>query len=407
MESILRYEKIFYEKFERNHNTERYWNFLKYCSTSIKPEYTERHHMLPRSLFDEYKNEKENLIVLSAREHFLAHWMLARALHGKMWYAFNLMFRVIPENKRNSRLYDKARQYIAKVISETNTGSTMSEENRKMMSIRHRGTVNVVDSEGNGFRVDVDDPRIKTGELVYPMVGKTHSDETKKLMSQNGIKGRIAFTNIHTNKLTYIKENVLEYMVDDDYILGLPEEMCEVLSNRVKDKQWYNNGVDDIRLTPNEYKEYKSTNGELKRGRLKFNNRGFDFINSKDVIHVTDLRNMRCEYLSCKSEIKKYHAKAINDKDSVIYTFDDKIITTHSALKVYLKTIGIFLPNGGKKEFLNNKVSKPHHNMSKEKYNFCEKYQGYRLTDLGLTVYNISEFNYFEHEDKEIFWLET
>lgn len=46
-------------------------------------------------------------------------------------------------------------------------------------------------------------------------------------------------------------------------------------------------------------------------------------------------------------------------------------------------------------------------NMSKEKYIFCEKYQGYTLTNLVVKVYNITEFNYFEHEDKEIFWLET
>ena len=36
----------------------------------------ERHHILPRSLFSKYKNDKENLVILTFREHFICHALL-------------------------------------------------------------------------------------------------------------------------------------------------------------------------------------------------------------------------------------------------------------------------------------------------------------------------------------------
>jgi hypothetical protein len=43
--------------------------------------YTERHHIIPKSLGGD--NSKENLIRLSAREHFLVHWLLTKMCVSK------------------------------------------------------------------------------------------------------------------------------------------------------------------------------------------------------------------------------------------------------------------------------------------------------------------------------------
>lgn len=67
-----------------------YVNLLLKHGTEDKPDgYSERHHIIPKALGG--GDEKENLVYLSARVHFLAHWILhrihqlpetARALYG-------------------------------------------------------------------------------------------------------------------------------------------------------------------------------------------------------------------------------------------------------------------------------------------------------------------------------------
>jgi hypothetical protein len=47
----------------------------------IVGEYYERHHILPRALGG--TNQKENIAVLTFREHFLAHWLLASFTDGE------------------------------------------------------------------------------------------------------------------------------------------------------------------------------------------------------------------------------------------------------------------------------------------------------------------------------------
>ncbi len=39
-------------------------------------EYTERHHIIPKSLGG--SNKKENIAILTAREHFVCHWLLTK-----------------------------------------------------------------------------------------------------------------------------------------------------------------------------------------------------------------------------------------------------------------------------------------------------------------------------------------
>lgn len=47
---------------------------------SIQNEYTENHHILPKSIFPNLKDYKWNLSRLSYREHFLAHWLLSKCM---------------------------------------------------------------------------------------------------------------------------------------------------------------------------------------------------------------------------------------------------------------------------------------------------------------------------------------
>lgn len=63
-----------------------YREFISDRKSKPEPEgYTERHHILPRALGG--GDEPENLIKLTAREHYFAHCCLAKAYGGKMWSA--------------------------------------------------------------------------------------------------------------------------------------------------------------------------------------------------------------------------------------------------------------------------------------------------------------------------------
>ena len=84
--------------------------------------YSETHHIIPRSLGGE--DTPENLVVVTAREHFILHCLLTKIhltgeAHSKMMYAFMLMKGSSYNQKRyiNARLYDQAKVRFADLLS--------------------------------------------------------------------------------------------------------------------------------------------------------------------------------------------------------------------------------------------------------------------------------------------------
>jgi hypothetical protein len=70
--------------------------------------YVERHHVLPRALGG--SDDSSNLVALTAREHFVAHVLLAKIHGGILWQAVILMSG--GKNRYcNSRLFEMARCY--------------------------------------------------------------------------------------------------------------------------------------------------------------------------------------------------------------------------------------------------------------------------------------------------------
>lgn len=67
--------------------------------------YTEIHHIMPKSVFPEFQKDEKNLVKLTAREHFICHWLLTKMIKDKrLIYAFGMM---IP-NKTNNRYRPKS-----------------------------------------------------------------------------------------------------------------------------------------------------------------------------------------------------------------------------------------------------------------------------------------------------------
>lgn len=107
------YLKVYYSIIDKTRNLER-------------DGYLELHHIIPRSIFGEgllnqngiqEVNQSDNLVYLSAREHFVAHWLLHRAFpkNKKLGLAFWAMAGMIsPDHKRDylpsSRAIAEARE---------------------------------------------------------------------------------------------------------------------------------------------------------------------------------------------------------------------------------------------------------------------------------------------------------
>jgi hypothetical protein len=83
-----------------------YNNLIKRAQHRDKPNcYVESHHIIPKALGG--SNNRDNLVYLTAREHCLAHLLLAKIHGGKMWHAVNGMTNF---HKMTSRAYSIAKE---------------------------------------------------------------------------------------------------------------------------------------------------------------------------------------------------------------------------------------------------------------------------------------------------------
>lgn len=139
----------------------------------ILDSYGETHHILPRSLGG--SDDKCNITKLTAREHFICHWLLTKIYkegesHWKMVNALRIMRA---ENKNQTR-------YTTTITARVY--ENLKEEYAKLQSIKFSGKY-------NGF------------------YGKHHSDEAKKKISEantgdkNGSKTPEARLKISSSKL--------------------------------------------------------------------------------------------------------------------------------------------------------------------------------------------------------------
>lgn len=137
-------------------------------------EYYEKHHILPKCLGG--SNDEANLIVLTAREHYLAHWLLLK-IHPNIWKLKHAFYQMSRMNNINARVissiqYERGKRYFSEGckqrMKEWNPGK--SENSRKKASQRMRS---------------VENPMIKYPEK-NPFLGKSYVIGRK--FYNNGVK---------------------------------------------------------------------------------------------------------------------------------------------------------------------------------------------------------------------------
>ena len=178
--------------FKDNKYTKYYTLITNRAKNRILTEYTERHHIIPQSLGG--ANNKDNLVDLTAREHFICHWLLVKMTEGdnrgKMLYALNGMKAENRYQQRYSsaitaRVYERYRIEHAKNHSETMKGRTPPNKGRKMSDeqkalLRERAKAN----HASGKIYSEESQRKRLEKLK----DYKHSEETKKKQSM-ALKG--------------------------------------------------------------------------------------------------------------------------------------------------------------------------------------------------------------------------
>jgi len=98
--------------------------------------YKEIHHVVPKSLGG--SNSKFNLVHLTAREHFIAHCLLARIHGGTQWHSL-FRFKGNKGSYVNSRLYEFSRAKVSEIVSTRFKNVPKSDETKLKISISLKG----------------------------------------------------------------------------------------------------------------------------------------------------------------------------------------------------------------------------------------------------------------------------
>lgn len=150
-------------------------------------KYHERHHILPKCIGG--TDDEENLIDLFAREHYIAHKLLAleNPHNEKLNCAFWCMSHLSDKNQERYVVTPEEYEQARIIFSSLRKNSKVSEETRRKMSKAHSG-------ENNSFfgkkHSDEARKKIKEARAKQIMVkGKKRSKESKERMSK-AQKGR-------------------------------------------------------------------------------------------------------------------------------------------------------------------------------------------------------------------------
>lgn len=146
----------------QNKYTLCYYRIVNRAKTRSLPNtvYTERHHIIPKCLGG--SNSIDNLVDLTAKEHFICHLLLTKMTDNKglvyaAWKMSNQQNKFQKRYKINSKTYE----ILRKAFSNAHQGNIQSEAARKKNSDWHQGK-----------------------PATLGMTGKKHSEETKAKMRE-------------------------------------------------------------------------------------------------------------------------------------------------------------------------------------------------------------------------------
>lgn len=125
--------------FLQNKYTKWYWSIITHAQARVIFGYHEKHHIIPKSLGG--SNSADNLVRLTAREHFICHILLTKMTEGKakrsMIFAANATAycRKSRETVCSSYMYKNLKEQL----SALRRGIPRSAETKQKLSTAHQG----------------------------------------------------------------------------------------------------------------------------------------------------------------------------------------------------------------------------------------------------------------------------
>jgi hypothetical protein len=205
--------------FKPNKYTKIYYSIIENSKIRITSGYIEKHHIIPKSLGG--TNKGENIAKLTAREHFICHWLLTKMVniehHRSMLYALQIMRKSNKHTQRydtkiTSKVFEKNRIECIKA----RTGKKATDETRAKLSKARKNRIITDETRKKlsaaallrGKRGPMSEETKQ--KIANANKNKTVTNETRRKMSQASSgkpksqqhKDNMSIAHLHKNKFT-------------------------------------------------------------------------------------------------------------------------------------------------------------------------------------------------------------
>lgn len=209
--------------FLKNKYTKLYFKLTKSSDSS---GYTENHHIIPRCLGG--SDDTTNIVSLSARKHFLCHYLLIKMIPTKspeFWKlikAFNMMNSTSDNQERywNSRLYEKHRKLFAESMSVLQQGSNNSQYGTTWIYCPYTLISRKVPKSDLQTYLDngYEKGRIQN---INDFITKNKKAYTKSLKQKTDY---VWIHSLHTFKSKRINKNEMTHYLNNGFAIGKPKK---------------------------------------------------------------------------------------------------------------------------------------------------------------------------------------
>jgi hypothetical protein len=183
----------------------------------IDGEYYEKHHIVPKSMGG--GDDPNNLIYLTAREHFIAHWLLWRIYRNeKMAFAFYAMtYMGKNQTIKSSRIYEESklarREFIIKNNKKYHKGKKLSQEHIERIRNVFKNMIRTEEHCRNISKSLKNKTKTKEHKenISKSLLGKYKWSEEKKINHSNKVIGDKNGRSKKVCKFTYDGKFLSEY----------------------------------------------------------------------------------------------------------------------------------------------------------------------------------------------------
>lgn len=235
--------------------TNTYYKIIAKAKARTTVGYTENHHILPDSMGGSL--DPANMVRLTAREHFICHWLLTKMTAGadyhSMLHALNGMKRMNKGQERystkiTSRVYARIKPLVAKIHSEFMTGKDFphkrkprSEESKQKQREKMLGRQLTPDQLARSIakRTGMKRTEEQKQNIANSLLGKKHgpmSDENKLKISM-GTKGKPKAESVTKKRAETLKQLAADGLHHSQIVLTCPH--CNTQMKKLLYSRWH------------------------------------------------------------------------------------------------------------------------------------------------------------------------